>query len=217
MRFRIAFNRGRLPKATRGRARTPKLSRNGSSLSREFRTKWVWEPKASPHRFQNLRCSDSQLAKLSEFLSAPGTDPFERATLRRSVSDEWGKFHFARYQALCFELSFAHQCSRVAPNVAEHKFHRTGKHHGVSVAQSPLRLKMRGGSPDLRLGIEQLKRSFPGALSVKAQRMAVPIREGDLHVPSADQVWRLCLSLGGAAYVRDCHQNQCLCCFHVFA
>ena len=50
---------------------------------------------------------------------ARGTDRFERATLRRSVSDEGREFHLARDRTLCFKLSFEHQCSRVAPDVAD--------------------------------------------------------------------------------------------------
>jgi hypothetical protein len=70
--------------------------------------------------------------------SAPDTDRFERATLRRSVSDEGGEFHLARYQTLCFKLSFEHQRSRVAPDVTDWKFDSARKCDGVSVPLSPL-------------------------------------------------------------------------------
>src|SRR5438552_3591484 len=52
-------------------------------------------------------------------VSARGADRFERATLRRSVSDEGREFHLARDRTLCFKLSFEHQCSRVASDVAD--------------------------------------------------------------------------------------------------
>ena len=50
---------------------------------------------------------------------ASGTNGFKRAVLRRLVSNKGGEVHFARYRALGFKLSFAHQCSRVASDVAD--------------------------------------------------------------------------------------------------
>ncbi len=47
-----------------------------------------------------------------------GTDRFERAMLRRLVSNDGEKFHLALYRAICFKFSLEHQRSRVAPDVA---------------------------------------------------------------------------------------------------
>src|SRR5437016_7911105 len=95
-----------------------------------------------------------------EFLSALGTDRFERATLRRSVSDEGGEFHLARYQTLSFKLSFEHQCSRVASDVADEKFNSARKRYGVSGALSPLCLRRLGWLPVIRSWIHQEERAF---------------------------------------------------------
>ena len=73
-------------------------------------------------------------------LSARGTNRFERAGLRRCVSEEGGEFHLARYLARRFKFPFEHQCSRVAPDVADWKFHRARERHGVSFALGTLYL-----------------------------------------------------------------------------
>ena len=52
-------------------------------------------------------------------LSAASADCFERAVLRRSVSDEWRKVHFAGDQIRSFKFSFERQSSRVTPHIAE--------------------------------------------------------------------------------------------------
>src|ERR1700737_1556348 len=119
--------------------------------------------------------------------SARGTDRFERATLRRSVSDEGKEFPLARYKALCFKLSFEHQCSWVAPDVADWKFNSARERHGVSVALSPLCLRRLGRPPDIQLRIQQQERAFSRALRVKAQGAVFLIRKSDLDVPPAKQ------------------------------
>src|SRR5207253_10392502 len=130
---------------------------------------------------------------------SPGTNRFERAALRRSVSNEGGEFHLARYQALCFRLSFEHQCPGVPPDVAEHEFHRTRESDRVSFAPAPLCLRRLGGPPHIQLRVQQQESAFSRALRVKAQWAVVAISEGDLHVPSAKQAGRLCLGDGNGA------------------
>ena len=99
----------------------------------------------------------------------PGTNRFERAALRRSVSDEGGEFHLARYQTRCFKLSFEHQCSRVASDVADWKFNSARERDGVLIPSSPLCLRSLGRLPEVRSWIQQQESAFSGALSVKAQ------------------------------------------------
>ena len=138
-------------------------------------------------------------------VSARDTDRFERATLRRSVSDEGGEFHLARYQTLCFKLSFEHQCSRVASDVADWKFNSARERDGVLIPLSPLCLRSLGRLPKARFWIQQQESAFSGALSVKTQGAVVVIREGDLHVPSANDVRRLCLGQADGACLEDQH------------
>jgi len=116
-----------------------------------------------------LRRLTSEGGRVPVASSAPGTNRFERATLRRSVSDEGGEFHLARYQAPCFKLSFEHQCPRVPPDVAEHKFHRTRESDRVSLTLAPLCLRRLRRTPNPRFWIEQQESAFSGALSIKAQ------------------------------------------------
>src|SRR5437870_8230188 len=132
-----------------------------------------------------------------------GASRFECAVLRRSLPNERGEFHLARDQIRCFQFSFEHQCSRVAPDVAEEEFNRAGKRDSVSFAPAPLRFRRLCGPPNLRSGIEQLENAFSRALSLKPQRAVVLTRKSDLDVPSANEVWRLCLGHDGAACVHD--------------
>src|SRR4030095_13191257 len=122
---------------------------------------------------------------------------------RRSDPDQTREFHLARDQIRCFKFSFEHQCPRVPPDVAEHKFHRARESDRVSFDRAPLCLRWLGGPPDVQPWVQQQKSAFSGALSVKAQGAVLVIAEGDLYVPSADHIWRLRLDQSNAARLED--------------
>ena len=149
----------------------------------------------------------SWLHGFTDPLSASGTNGFKRAVLRRLVSNKGGEFHLASDQIRCFKFSFEHQCPRVPPDVAEHKFHRTRESDRVSLGRAPLCFRWLGGPPHIQPWIQQQESAFSGALSVKAQGAVLVIGEGDLYVPSADHVWRLRLDQGNAGRLEDQHQN----------
>jgi hypothetical protein len=109
---------------------------------------------------------DHRVTRDCLFVRANG---FERAVLRWSLSHQRGKFNFARDQIRSLKFSFAHQCSRVPTDVAEHKFDGAEKRDGVIFVQSPLCLRRLGGAPNLRGGIRQLQRAFAVTLRLKAQ------------------------------------------------
>src|SRR5439155_10012523 len=111
----------------------------------------------------------SWLHGFTDPLSSSGTNGFKRAVLRRLVSNEGGEFHFARDQIRCFKFSFEHQCPRVSPDVADHKFHRTRESDGVSFAPAPLCLRRLGGPPHIQLRVQQQENAFSRALLVKSQ------------------------------------------------
>lgn len=124
-------------------------------------------------------------------LSVSGTNRLERAVFRRSLSKEGGESHIAAYRAICFKLSFELQGSRVAPDVSDEKFHRTGESDRVSFTRAPLCLRRLSGPPDLQSWIQQQESTLSVGLRVKTQRAVVLIPEGDLYIPSADHVRRL--------------------------
>ena len=60
------------------------------------------------------------------------------------------------------------------PDIAERKFHRARKRHGVLVCRRPLRFRRFRGSPPTQHWIQQQESAFSVALSVKAQRRLFP-------------------------------------------
>lgn len=148
-----------------------------------------------------------QLENPQRVLSTRRADCFERAALW-SVSDEGGEFNLARYQARRFESPFEHQCSCVAADIAERKFHGARERDGVSFAPAPLCLRRTRGLYHPRSGQKQQESAFSGSLSIKAQCTTISIRERSLYLPTADHVERLCLGQAGAACLGDGDQNQ---------
>src|SRR5215813_13704248 len=140
----------------------------------------------------------------TKFLNlCPATDCSKRAVFGWSLPHERGKFHFTRDQIAGLKFSFAGQCPRVAPYVAEHKFHRTREGDRITFASSPLCLPRSRGAPDFRSWIEQHQRAFSVALRIKAHRAVLCIRKSYLHVPLASHVRSLCLNQGAATHLCD--------------
>src|SRR5262249_30337814 len=137
----------------------------------------------------------------------PAADSFERAVFRRSLSHRRGKFYSARDQISSFKFSIAGQCPSVAPYIAEHKFHRSGKAHRILV-RAPLRLKGCGSAPDLRSRVKQQQSAFPLALRLKAQRVLCAVAKGDLDVPSPKHACRLRLAQRSATHLGAEQQNE---------
>ena len=140
-------------------------------------------------------------------LFAVSANSFERAVLRRLFSDCRGKIHLARHRGLRFKLSPENQRSGIAPDIAERKFNRARKRHGISVAPSPLCLQRLARRPCWRCLIEQEKRAFAVALGVKSQRTAFAGRKCDVHLPTANHARRLCAGQDGDAYLSNRHQD----------
>jgi hypothetical protein len=137
-------------------------------------------------------------------LSAAGADRFECAVLRWSLSHERREFHVAGDQVWRFKFSSEHQCSRVTADVADHKFDRAGERDRVFLARAPLRLRRRGISPHFGLWIRHRQSAFSIALCVKAHCSVFAIGKSDLHVPLANELWRL-----RQADVAHQDKNQC--------
>ena len=143
---------------------------------------------------------------------------FKRAVFRRPLPDKWSEFHFAADRVWRLELSLKHQCSRVAADISERKFHRAGKRHRVLIAWRPLRFRRFRGTPPTQHWIHQQESAFSVGLSVEAQRTLGTVREINFDLPATEQTRRLSLSHGDeAGCVGDQNENQCADCSHAFS
>ena len=167
-------------------------------------------PIAHCQPFVRRRGAPPSMERHSSFYPAGGS---KRTVLRRSFSDERGEFHLARDQVRCFEFSVEHQCPRVPPHVAEHKFHWTGESNRVAFAPVPLCLRRLGRPPRFQPRVQHQETAFSLALCVKPQRAGSFIRERDLDLPRANQIGRLCLTQYDG--LEDQRENQCSRCSHV--
>jgi hypothetical protein len=71
------------------------------------------------------------------------------------------------------------------------------------VCWRPLRFRRFRGPPATQHWIQQQESAFSVALSIEAQRTLVPVREIDLHIPSADHAWSLGLSESDVQRLRE--------------